>query len=72
MTLALSLLALGFALMLGSFLYALWNMGSTVSKPDGWERGFKKHLGCMAGLAVGSLLTSVGVILALVNLFQNQ
>lgn len=72
MTLALILLTLGIVLVVASFLYALFNMGATVSKPDGWERGFKKHLGCMAGMAVGSLLTSVGVILALVNLFQNQ
>ena len=72
MTLALSLIVAGIVLALLSFLYALWNMSSLLSKPGGWERGFKKHLGCMAGLAVGSLLTSVGVILALVNLFQNQ
>ena len=70
MTLALSLIVAGIVLTLLSFLYALWNMSSLLSKPGGWERGFKKHLGCLAGLAAGSLLTSVGVILAAENLNQ--
>ena len=39
MTLALSLIVAGIVLALLSFLYALWNMSSLLSKPGGWERG---------------------------------
>jgi uncharacterized membrane protein YphA (DoxX/SURF4 family) len=56
------LLILGIVLMVGSFLFALFNMGGLVSKPDGWERGFKKHLACMGGLAIGGVLTFAGIV----------
>ncbi len=56
------LLVVGLALILASFLFALFNMGNLVSKPDGWERGFKKHLACMGGLAIGAVLTFAGIV----------
>lgn len=68
-------LVLGIVLMVGSFLFALFNMGGLVSKPDGWERGFKKHLACMGGMVIGSVLTVVGLVLVAlpyVKAFLNQ
>ena len=56
------LLVVGLVLILASFLFALFNMGGLVSKPDGWERGFKKHLACMGGLALGGVLTFAGIV----------
>lgn len=56
------LLVVGLVLILASFLFALFNMGGLVSKPDGWERGFKKHLACMGGLAIGGVLAFAGIV----------
>lgn len=56
------LLVVGLGLILASFLFALFNMGGLVSKPDGWERGFKKHLACIGGLAIGGVLTFAGLV----------
>lgn len=68
-------LILGVILMVGSFLFALFNMGGLVSKPDGWKRGFKKHLACMGGMVIGSVMTVIGAALVLVpylKAFLNQ
>lgn len=64
------LLVVGLGLILASFLFALFNMGNLVSKPDGWERGFKKHLACMGGLAIGGVLTLAGIVQLVLSLLN--
>jgi hypothetical protein len=68
------LIVSGAVLVLGSFLFALWNMAASAASNNSRdiEAGFKKHLGSMAGVAIGSFLLIGGAANFLVNYLQNH
>jgi hypothetical protein len=56
------ILIIGLAILVSSFLYALFNVeGAFLEQPNRALKGFKRYLLCLIGLAIGSSMTSIGL-----------
>ena len=63
------LIVVGALAVLGAFVFAAWNMFSTLSSKEWSLFGvFGKHLGAMIVMAVGGLVSGIGTILLIVAL----
>ncbi len=60
----------GVIVMLGSFIFAAFNMARSQDSDFAFQDGFKKHIGAMVGMACGGAIMVLGGLFGLVEVLR--